>query len=484
MVIYKLTLYIIRLFTRSMLTFPRQYPAIPIASVAHIIVALFYRYYVGMSITIHPVVNNWDIFFQTAPLDLLQKSPIQTILYFHAQPPLYNILGAILGRLFYPAHLEALYTLYIIFGALMVLMSGVILLQLIPKSGLRNIILAFIAFYPSLFVYETYILYTQMTAFLVVVCVFWVAFYQKTQQIIYLYLFIFSLNLVVLTRSFFHPVIIVVAVIVLPLWVTHQRRRVVIVSSFISLLTIVVFVKNLVLFSFWGLSSWSGMNLYQNVMRGYEQSELQALVADGIIDPMVVEVAPFKTASEYEAYGFTKTSEIPVLNNNDRNNINYIEIATQYGDNAMTLIKHDPLTYLKTIKRAYFIYSLPSNRFFHVIDNADKMGLHGQIYNPFLSIKPKSVMFLVHGAIIPIIMVLYILYIVRQAHFSWRGYIAYLRQDKVLLTIFGFVIYGLVVGTTMEFGENYRFKYLTEIPLILLTGKMIYQPFAPSTGPS
>ncbi|MBN1563395.1 MAG: hypothetical protein JXA10_06130 [Anaerolineae bacterium] len=456
-----------------------------IAAVAHGVVACVYRYWGGMSITSDPGRNTWDWFWQTAPMDLLRDAPCETIVYFHAQPPLYNILGAVLGRVFYPDHLAALYTLYIILGTLMVLMSGFLLQYLIPQPIIRHVTLFVIAFFPALFVYEAYILYTQLSAFWVLLSIFWIMRYQKTRQVRYLYLFVITLNLLILTRSLFHPIWLLIVLFILPLLVETQRRRVVIVSAGINLLTVVFLLKNLVVFGFFGLSSWSGMNFYNIVEKERSDSELQSLVETGVLDPVVVEVDVFSRPSKYIAYGFTETSDIPVLRRDDRNNINYIDISNTYGRNALALLKHDPATYLLNVGKAYMLYTYPSARFKHTVLNAEKMGLHEQLYNVFLGTGisfDRGIIRIFPVWAMPLTLLAYVYDAfnrLRRTAWAWR---AYLRQDTTLVFMFGLIVYGLIMGIFFEFGENERFKYLTEIPLIMLAAAMMARVFAGEYG--
>ena len=454
-----------------------RHPSILILTITHLSVSVYYRLFGGLGITNHPMSDTWDWFWQTAPMAYLRAEPFKTIFYFHAQPPLFNALGAILGRLFYPTHLEALYTLNIVLGTLIVFMSGYIMLQLIPNTVFRNLVLFFIVFYPSLFLYEAYILYTHLTAFLVMLCIFWIAVYQKKKQVRFIYLFVLSLNLTVLTRSFFHPIIIVITLLALPLWITIHRRQIVLVSASISLLTVVFLIKNLVLFGFFGLTSWTGMNLFHIVSRGYEISELEALAEDGIIDRMVVEQPPFSSPAAYQQYGYTQTSDILILEYFTHNNINYIAVARRYGENAIALIRHDPKTYLEMVRWAYFDYIAPSAHFKDVKHNAEAMGHHEKIYNGvvYATIDQHGEAFPIHAISIPVLLFLYFVYFLWQTRFSLERLVGFFRQDKLMTVIFGFVVYSIVVGTFFEFGENHRFKYLTEIPLILFMTTMIYR---------
>jgi hypothetical protein len=454
----------------------RRHGAVIFATGLHAALALYYRYWGGLSITIDPERNTWDWFWQAAPLDLLRERLLETVFYFHAQPPLYNIVGGLLAKLFYPHHLEALYTLNIVMGALMVLMAGLILRDLVPWRPLRLLVLFFVALHPSLFIYGAYILYDQMTAFLVLTCIFCVWLYTRQPCIRWLVAFTLALNLLILTRSLFHPVMLVVALPVLGLWVRPgQRRRAVAGSALVSSITVLFLVKNLVVFGFFGLSSWGGMSLYRvAVQHSYNEQELAALIGEGVIAPMMIERA-FEVPSVYAPYSYTEESSIPVLNNDDRNNINYIAISREYGAAAMTLTRREPTRYAAVVIGSYLMYVHPSSRYMYTELHAEQLGAHVRLYEAVLGATLPvggwnlPLMFFITG----LVMAIPALRGLSRLGVWPRRWLVFLRDHPLQITIYGFVLYGLLAGVLLEIGENHRFKYVTEVPFVLLTGLIL-----------
>ena len=143
-----------------------------LAGLIHFIIALIYRHIVGLSITNGNWIDTWESMWQAIPLNQLSESPLTSIYYFHAQPPVFNTLLATLVKLAPNNPLGLLQTVYILLGVVMVMMSGVIIYHLISRQIVADILLFIITLHASLFIYEAYELQTHLTAFLVICVIF------------------------------------------------------------------------------------------------------------------------------------------------------------------------------------------------------------------------------------------------------------------------------------------------------------------------
>ncbi|MEM7030607.1 MAG: hypothetical protein AAF629_13650, partial [Chloroflexota bacterium] len=59
----------------------------------HLIVALAFKDILGITIQENKAID-WNYFWQTLPLELLQTDAMRSIWHLHAQPPLFNLYGA------------------------------------------------------------------------------------------------------------------------------------------------------------------------------------------------------------------------------------------------------------------------------------------------------------------------------------------------------------------------------------------------------
>jgi hypothetical protein len=120
----------------------------------HFAVAVVYKDVIGLAIDPLPSTQWWDFFWQTIPLELLREDALVSIWYTHAQPPLFNLYGAALIKLFYPKHLEALNYIHILMGSLLSGMLVPILWCFTMNRRLTLLTASLMAFNPALFLYS------------------------------------------------------------------------------------------------------------------------------------------------------------------------------------------------------------------------------------------------------------------------------------------------------------------------------------------
>lgn len=439
----------------------------------HLLVAGVYVQYFDITILGDTKVNDWDWFWQTLPLDALRTDLWQSLWFLHSQPPVLNLLGGLYIKAFYPHHLEALHVTNIVLGALICGLFYLIVVHFTNRRAPALGLSLLLTLNPSLYLFEAYVLYTVLTAFLVMLnlsCVLW---YRQTRQPAALVVFILSLNLLILTRSVYHIILIPLALLFV-WWLMAddrtRRLRTVFAGLLICLLSLGWFAKNSVLFGFFGASSWSGMGLWKAASRGDKLPQMEEYARLNVVEPMVVDLGAFAKPSAYEAYGFQKRSTIPVLAGDDYNNINIPDISARYRENARRLIAYAPQEYLHTVYLSYLQFSQPSSHFKHLSINSEEIPLHVWFYADYL----EGGILLSRGQtdfgsflffLLPVSLVLYGVQFLRQWRRSdWRIAGA-VRADSVLVWCAFLIVYTTAVGLTMEYGENDRFKFLIEFPL-------------------
>lgn len=430
----------------------------------HSAVSIFYTLGMGISITADPKRNTWDWFWQSVPVDLLKTDLLHSIWYLHAQPPLYNLFLGVLVKLFSPYHLQILHAINILLGALLSGMLYIIIVQLLPNRLLAFGLAFVLAMNPSLFLFEAYILYSLICAFLVVLNIFCLYWHYTTKSTLALYCFIGSLNMLILTRSLYHVLLLSVA-LTLILFLTNpsNRKRTLIIGSAICIIAFGWCIKNYFLYGFFGTSSWYGMGLWKIASHRYNADELKSLVNDGLLDPMVVEKEAFEEPSEYRPYGFDKSSNISALSRDNYNNVNIPDVSRVYGSNASRLIIQQPLRYVRSVYGAYLIFCKPSSQFKHLPLNAVKIKHHKAFYSVilqgrFLMSRGK----IDHGSflffLLPIALALYTL----QLFFRVRARESlgtFIRNDAIMFWCFILIVYTTFLSCSVEYGEQDRFKF-------------------------
>jgi hypothetical protein len=198
--------------------------------------------------------------WQLLDLQLLQSRFVESIWYYHAQPPMFNVLTSVVVKIF-PAHF------YFVFHLLMLLFSwSVSLLMFATLRELkvsRSIAFSASVFFllnPALLLYENLYSYTLVTIFLVTLITYFLVKFVKGQQFFDWSMFVLSCGILCLTRSTFHFVWLLLLVPLL--WRNFPRAtRFRLVYGAALLVVLGWYVKNLVLFNTFSSSSWFGMNI-------------------------------------------------------------------------------------------------------------------------------------------------------------------------------------------------------------------------------
>jgi 4-amino-4-deoxy-L-arabinose transferase-like glycosyltransferase len=113
--------------------------------------ALYYRAGLGMDIASDHPRNTWDFFWQTISLGEMGSNLFSSLWYFHAQPPLFNIYGFILHKIFGASQLLAMQYVQILMGSAISAMIFVILKNLTRHTAASFLCALVISLNPSLF---------------------------------------------------------------------------------------------------------------------------------------------------------------------------------------------------------------------------------------------------------------------------------------------------------------------------------------------
>jgi hypothetical protein len=451
----------------------------------HLTVTLVSKTVFGISITDIPDrLTVWDWYWQTLPYGLLRDELLTSIWHLHAQPPLFNLFGGVLIKLFGPGHLEAMHYTHALLGALACGMLFIIAERASGSRPLALIVALAAVFNPALILYEGYMLYTVLTTFLIVLLLFWLALYAGSRRPAYLYAFVFSANLLVLTRSLYHPLFLLAILALVALLAT--RRRTVVIAALICTLGFGWASKNAVQFGFFGTSSWGGLNLWRAVSAAYDESELDTLAAIGIIDPLVIQYGDFTRPISYVDAGFNRRTPVRALANNDYNNINMPDIAAVYGRSAGRLLLLEPGRHLDQIAYNYTLFACPSTRYKHLTFNAPKIAPLVTLYEDgfyaaglFERLRiPAGPDIHVCSAlhyVIPGGLFAYGLLLLAAARYRLRDGRAFIQRDALMVAMWLIIGYTVFVGAVFEVSENVRFKFPVELPLWAFTLTLLYR---------
>jgi hypothetical protein len=351
-----------------------------------------------------------------------------------------------------------------------------LLYGLISQVRLALVVALILALNPAIFLYEAYLLYPLLTAFLVTLSLFCLLRYSQGRRLIDGAAFLFVLNLLLLTRGSYHLLLLIPALGLAGLLAGQRARQMVLIGLLISLLSVGWYAKNYLVFGFAGASSWAGQNLWRIATGGLGPSEQQELAPQAGLDAAVVETPAFQPPSTYEQYGFTKRSSVEVLARDDFNNLNIIDISRLYGQNARRLIAYDPLHYLRNVVAAYLHFSQPSSQYEHLAINAASLGWYETLSTEFvqggrwLGEYGTFQVFLLPAALL-----LYAGALWHRHGLKARAWLDYLQTDAPLFFTAGLITYSTLISCLFELGENQRFKFDVEALIWLFVVAVAYR---------
>lgn len=211
---------------------------------------------------------NWVITYHWQFLDIptLILDPLNSILYQHTQPPLLNLIIILLSNLN-----GSLYDNFVILNSLLVGCIAVIIFKILYDST-KNIILSLIIsfsflIFPTTMLNTSYPFYTCLTAFgyALLIYSFHLNSLNFSRSIVY---FVISCILLSLTRSSFtilHQVFFIVIFFLYNLSFKTYSKKIFIIPILIILPSLIVPLKNYILYDFFGSSSWAPLNIAKGV---------------------------------------------------------------------------------------------------------------------------------------------------------------------------------------------------------------------------
>ncbi len=455
----------------------RLWPSL-LLGVIHLALGLHYMLGRGLSMTSDPKANSWDFFWQTLPMDAMQKDLWGSLWNLHAQPPLFNLYGFLIHQVAGPArHLVAQHVVQILLGSLMCGMLYPLLKHMIRRPVIAFLAALLISLNPVIFLYEAFILYTLLTAVLVVAALFALMRYCETSKLSRLLLFVALINALALTRSAYHMILLVPILVLGGIIARAQWRRFLVLSLLICLPAIGWYAKNQVKFGFFGASSWMGSNMWRSVSAGYSKEDLRALHKQGVIESDAAARKYFDPPSRFVDLGYNKTSDVDVLSRDDYNNINMIDISKMHLRNSKRLKKHDSGHYRENVAQAYRFLCKPSNETRPLTINTHRIMPHVELASYLNGRKLASALNKRFGTrftslymlLIPLPLVVLLIRLVVRARLSWQDWIATIRANAVSVTMAGLIFYVTAVSCLFEYGENCRFKFSIEALILMLT---------------
>ncbi len=216
---------------------------------------------------------------------LLRENLFESLLYFHAQPPLFNLflgfwlqIAGDLAHLFYWATFAALsLAMYI---AMYRLMRG----NDLPSRTSLAVVAAYMIS-PTAIIYENWLFYTWPVAALLTLSALALRNFLSRETVGMAALFFFLVGIIALTRSTFHLVWVVAAIAALVFARPRIWRRT-LAGAIVPLVVVVgIYAKNQVLFSNFSASSWLWWHFAMTTVAEVPEDARMALIGTGALSP-------------------------------------------------------------------------------------------------------------------------------------------------------------------------------------------------------
>lgn len=323
--------------------------------------------------------------WQMAPPDLLTQDPIRTALAVHTQPPLWNLLVGSVGWASAGNEQVGYSLLMFAFGSLIAVLATKIALTTGCGPLAAVTIGVAVGMWPTTF-WNSFALNYELpvaVGLLTVASIIASHGYRlRTRHLTYVSLIMTAL---MLTRSIFHPLVVVAVVVGFAFASRRTAHRVALICAIALPCAFAgaIVVKNYVLVDVPSTTSWSGMNLLRGTATPVPRDDLEQMARRGEISPIGA-TPPFSEIGSYpDALNGCRTHGLPAVLQRrftsrgsyvpfigarvDVPNYNYacyVDVYQQAGKDALQIARRRPREMLRgrvAAARAWFTTYPPAD---------------------------------------------------------------------------------------------------------------------------
>lgn len=397
---------------------------------------------------------------------LLRDRLGESLLYLHAQPPLYNLAvglaSANVGAIMHAVHLAL--------GLALALSLGALARRLGLSERASALVAVGFSVSPAAVLYENLLFYTAAEPALLVSAALFLHRFAASRRARDAAAFFALLGALVLLRSVFHLAFLALVTALLALAAGSLRRRVLLAAAPALVVTSLWYAKNLALFGTFSASSWVGMNLARVALETIPAADRADLVARGALPP-IARHAPFR---HLDSYGTARPRRaptgVPALDQAARpsgqpnfNHAAYLDLSRRFLGASFAAMRARPLAYASGVGRAFDVGARSPSDYWILGANAAKItpytrAFEGLFYGRLVG---RWCLFLIVASPIAL---------ARAAFVSLgRGARAIDPAAAVtLLFLTGTAAYATLVSNLLDVGENNRFRFAIDPILLVL----------------
>jgi len=395
-------------------------------------------------------------FAQLLDPPLLQSRLVESLWHLHAQPPLFNLLTGIALKCSPNDPGFVLSPLYFAAGLATCLLLASLLRRLGLPVWIASLLALLYACTPAFILYENWYFYPHLEQVLLIAAA-WCFLKDGVRAGAWLGCAFALLAALVLLRSLFHPLFLVVATAAAAALFPRERRMRVIRLAAIPLAVVILWaVKNWFLFGFFGTSSWGGNSLHRMMTEIVPPERVESMISRGILPPLsrewefstpeiYMEVLGRQADQDWHIAALDQTKKTQTRENPVNYNHWIYPIASKvYARAALRIMREEPGAYLRSIAWTAHRYLEPTTDDLFLQPNRYPIRGLARRWEAFES------NFIVILLGIAAVLAAIITVLRRRGPSHERLFFAFTA---------GAVLWTAAAGILFEFGENNRFRY-------------------------
>ncbi|PKQ28281.1 MAG: hypothetical protein CVT63_03545 [Candidatus Anoxymicrobium japonicum] len=449
--------------------------------------ALFQALYFALGVRFDGSSLPW--FWQYLDPALLRTRLLESVLYLHSQPPLFNLFLGIVLKLAPDREMLLFQAIYLVCGLVFYWSIFSLQVELGVSKTIALILSTLFMASPSFVLYENWLFYTFPLATLVTLSALLLYEALARDHRWALWLFFTVLFLIAGIRSLFHFSFFIFVTAALAILNPAHRRRIAVAALIPFILLMSLYGKNQVLFGRFTTSTWMGMNVWTMTARNLPLVQRLQLIAEGKLSA-VSQYDRFSELARYPAtylLGTTQYEDIPALQQvrkstgySNFNHVAYMSIADDYLKDALYVLKHDPPTYVSGSLRSWYAYFRSSSDYVFLAANRAKLAAINDVYDylfygkipfdlarvPHLPIYTDS-----RGHCLYLFLLVGLPLVVGYGLRLFFTDKSLTRAQRITIMYLCFVvIFVALLGNFLETGENNRFRFMTDPFSLALLG--------------
>ena len=295
---------------------------------------------------------------------ILRRDLIRGVFYLHSQPPAFNLFLGVVLKVAGSRATAVYHAVYLAFGFALQVGLFVLMRRVAVSRRISMIVTTFFAMSPATVALEHTLFYELPVAVLVVWAAVGVSRFADQPSYGRGFVLWMCLAALCLTRSLFH-VTYFVAVMALVVCAEPGTRSLTLRSALLPFAAVLaLYLKNAVVFGFFGASSWLGMSLARmtvayaapaTIERLLETHQLSAAAAIEPFSPIWMYPLEYRSVPGFVTH-FALTAQRKSSGAANFNQVGFLKVSRDYVADAIEVLRTEPSAYGAALAHAWHVY--------------------------------------------------------------------------------------------------------------------------------